>query len=148
MTNWKTILTFTYPHEAHPVKALLDSHHIPTFLKDEMTIQAHNFYSYALGGVKLQVPEDKFEKAYIILKESGFIVDKKERKKDIIEEVKQDKNTNLNICPFCKSENVSKVKHSSQLIYVIYLLLGLFLPIFRKYYRCYDCGGKWKIVKK
>ncbi|MDA3884502.1 MAG: DUF2007 domain-containing protein [Candidatus Delongbacteria bacterium] len=146
MTNWKTILTFTYPHEAHPVKALLDSHDIPTFLKDEMTVQAHNFYSNAVGGVKLQVPDVDFERAYSILKEAGFI--KKEAAKDTIEKVILDDNKDLNKCHFCGSENVSVVRHSSHVVYLFFLLIGLFIPVFSKSFRCYDCGKRWKYAKK
>ncbi|MBN2790253.1 MAG: DUF2007 domain-containing protein [Candidatus Delongbacteria bacterium] len=110
MTNWKTILIFTYPHEAHPVKALLDSHEIPTFLKDEMTIQANNFYSNAVGGVKLQVTEKDFNKAKEILKEVGFIPDKENDNKEKIEQIITKKNTTIYICPFCKSNNISFIQ--------------------------------------
>ena len=145
MTNWKTILVFTYPHEAHPVKALLDSNDIPTFLKDEMTVQAHNFYSNAVGGVKLQVPDVDFEKAYSILKEARFI--NKEALKDTIEKVYYDINTARNKCPFCGSENISLVIKGSIITYLL-LLVSIFLPIFKRFNRCYDCGKKWKFIKK
>ena len=145
MTNWNTILTFTYPHEAHPVKALLDSHNIPTFLKDELTVQAHNFYSNAVGRVKLQVPENEFEKAYALLKEAGFIKEKPDN--NTIEKVSQDENTNLSKCHFCGSENISLATKGSIITYLL-LLVSIFLPIFKRYNQCYDCGKKWKYTKK
>jgi len=65
--NWVTIQTFTYPQEAYIVQGKLESEGIETFLQDEFTTQIFNFYSNAIGGVKLQVPEDCVEEAMKIL---------------------------------------------------------------------------------
>ncbi|NOR46122.1 MAG: hypothetical protein GQ534_11105 [Candidatus Delongbacteria bacterium] len=151
MTNWKTILTFTYPHEAHPVKALLDSHDISTFLRDEMTVQAHNFYSNAVCGVKLQVPEIDFDKAKNLLIKAGFISENKIQDKEKIEKIISDESINQDICPFCKSDNISEGKHSSLFLIIIYFFMALipmFKPMVRSFFRCYDCKKKWKYVKK
>jgi len=40
---------------------------------DENTTQIHNFYSNAIGGIKLQVSEADYDKAYSILHEGGFL---------------------------------------------------------------------------
>ncbi len=68
-----TAITFTFPHEAHLAKAKLESEGVEVFIKDEMTIQVHNFYSNAIGGVKLQVRSDDVDNAHRILVESGYI---------------------------------------------------------------------------
>jgi len=73
MNKWITILTFTYPQEAHILQTKLQSENIEVFIKDELTIQTYNFYSNAIGGVKLQVTENDYERAYKILKELGYI---------------------------------------------------------------------------
>ncbi|HBK33156.1 MAG TPA: hypothetical protein DDZ78_16265, partial [Porphyromonadaceae bacterium] len=57
MERLVTIKTFTYPHEAYILQTKLEDEGIPTFLKDEKTVQVYNFYSNAIGGVKLQVWE-------------------------------------------------------------------------------------------
>ncbi|HBS87120.1 MAG: hypothetical protein A2W91_02790 [Bacteroidetes bacterium GWF2_38_335] len=75
MTSWQTILTFTYPHEAHMAKLLLESEDIETMITDELTVQVDNFYSNAIGGVKLKVMEGDVEKSIILLKEGGYIVE-------------------------------------------------------------------------
>lgn len=68
-----TAITFTFPHDAHLAKAKLESEGVEVFLKDEMTVQVHNFYSNAIGGVKLQVRSADVDTAHHILVESGYI---------------------------------------------------------------------------
>ncbi len=63
MSHLVTIRIFTYPHEAYVIRGRLESEGIQTFLKDEMTVQVHNFYSNAVGGVKLQVLTEDVDKA-------------------------------------------------------------------------------------
>lgn len=76
MSNWTTIISFTYPHEAHLVKAILESEGIKVVMKDELTVQVNNFYSNAIGGVKLMVKDSDYAYAYQVLSESGFIKEK------------------------------------------------------------------------
>lgn len=73
MNKWKIILTFTYPHEAYIAKGKLESEGIPVQIRDELTAQVNNFYSNAIGGVKLLVQEKNYEIALKILVESGQI---------------------------------------------------------------------------
>src|ERR1035437_8117938 len=84
MNNWITILTFTYPHEAHLAKAKLESEGIETIIKDELTAQVNNFYSNAIGGVKLLVQENDSERAFQILKESGYIKEQVESENKLL----------------------------------------------------------------
>jgi len=76
MNNWITIISFTYPHEAHLVKGKLESEGIEVMIKDELTVQVINFYSNAIGGVKLLVKDSDYDKAYQVLIESGYIKEK------------------------------------------------------------------------
>jgi hypothetical protein len=73
MKDWVTILTFTYPHEAYLAKGKLESEGIDVQITDELTVQVYNFYSNAIGGVKLLVRKSDFEKANQILIDSGYI---------------------------------------------------------------------------
>ncbi len=84
MDNWITILTFTYPHEAHLVKGKLESEDISVQIKDELVAQVNNFYSTAIGGVKLQVLEKDFDKAYLILINAGYIKEQKTEQNRIL----------------------------------------------------------------
>ncbi len=71
-----TVLTFTYPHDAYIIKGRLESEGIECFLKDELTVQVDNFYTNALGGVKLQVRESQHAQAMEILIEEGYLKEK------------------------------------------------------------------------
>ncbi len=73
MDNLITVISFTYPHEAHLAKGKLQSEGVEVFIKDEMTAHVNNFYSNAIGGVKLQVRDDDVDTAHRILLESGYI---------------------------------------------------------------------------
>lgn len=67
-----TIATFTLPSELIVVRGRLESEGVECFTKDELTVQVHNFYSNAIGGVKLQVRHEDVELANQILTELGF----------------------------------------------------------------------------
>jgi hypothetical protein len=73
MTDWVTILTFTYAHELVVAQGLLESEGIVTYAKDEYVATVNPFYSNAIGGVKLQVQKSDAAHAISILKEAGFI---------------------------------------------------------------------------
>jgi type III secretory pathway lipoprotein EscJ len=67
-----TILTVSYPHELVVIKGKLESEGIACYTQDELMAQIAPFYSNAIGGVKLQVPEDQVARALEILKEGGY----------------------------------------------------------------------------
>lgn len=73
MEDWITVITFTFPSESYIPRSVLESEGIEVFMKDELTAQVHNFYSNAIGGVKLMVRKDEARRAYEILKGAGFI---------------------------------------------------------------------------
>ncbi len=66
------IATFTYPSDLAVVRAKLEANDIECYVRDEMTVQVHNFLSNAIGGIRLEVSEDNYEDALKILNESGF----------------------------------------------------------------------------
>jgi hypothetical protein len=65
----KTIARYSFPYEAQIARAKLDSEGIPAYIADEHTINMQWFYSDALGGVKLQVPETYAQQALELLSE-------------------------------------------------------------------------------
>lgn len=143
MDNLITILTFTFPQDAYLAKAYLASEGIESFLKDELTVQFHPFYSNAIGGVKLQVRESEFEDGLVVLERGGYLKNK------ICEEIKIelvpfDTTTNKKICPFCTSDNIGKRKELNILTVIVYTVLGVIFPLFRKSYQCFDCDKVWK----
>lgn len=141
MNQLITIKTFTYPHEAYIIRGKLDSEGIETFLKDEMTVQVNNFYSNAVGGVKLQVLEQDVERALEIIGESEKI----DEKIAVIDENQFENDTQ---CPFCHSENIMEKKSPNWLTLLPYLVVGFIFPVYRKTHKCFDCGKEWVVRKK
>ncbi len=146
MGNWRTIISFTYPHEAHMAKTLLEAEGINVIIQDELTAQVNNFYSNAIGGVKLLVNENDFEHGIETLTKGGYInpADIKKKTELIIE----DELTDKRLCPYCKSKNIGKKRDPDILMVVVYFLLGVIFPIFKRTFMCYDCHREWKYVKK
>ncbi|MEM7380858.1 MAG: DUF2007 domain-containing protein [Bacteroidota bacterium] len=72
MKDYQLIATFTYPTELVVVRSLLESNNIDCFVRDELTVQVHNFYSNAIGGIRLEVPADQYERAHQLLLDNGF----------------------------------------------------------------------------
>ena len=63
----RTIYISTVPIDCHIIKGRLESEGINTFIFDEHLVWIYAFYSVAIGGVKLKVPADQFERASQIL---------------------------------------------------------------------------------
>ena len=66
---FKTLKTFDNLIEAYLLKSKLENEGIFCFLKDEYQISLNPLYSQALGGIKLQVRQDDWNDALIILKD-------------------------------------------------------------------------------
>jgi len=141
MENWETIITFTYPQDAHIAQGFLESEGVESILKDELTVQVQNFYSNAIGGVKLQVKSEDIENATSILKNGGYTGIESWKPTETVVVLES---TNKKQCPFCQSENIGKSKKVDYLTIGVYLVLGAFFPIFRLNYSCFDCGKVWK----
>jgi hypothetical protein len=75
MNKFITIATFSYPSEVAIIKGRLESEGIECFIKDELTIQVNNFFSNAIGGIKLQVRENDVTAARAILENAGYAED-------------------------------------------------------------------------
>ena len=76
MKDYVTIASFTYPSDLYVIRSRLEAEGIDTYLKDEWIVNVHNFYSLAVGGIKLQVSEADKEMAIAILKEEGYLKDR------------------------------------------------------------------------
>lgn len=148
MNSWETILTVTYPHEAHVVKGYLESKGIEVKLKDELTAQVYNFYSNAIGGVKIQVKTSDFGPCLKLLQQGGFIQTASNQQSVKVEMVPKDGFMHKKECPFCASTNIAKKRDPNLLAVIVFMLLGILFPIFKSGYQCFDCGKQWKYVKR
>ena len=118
MNNWVTILTFTYPQEAHLIKTKLQSENIEVFIKDELTTQSNNFLSNAIGGVKLQVKEQDFKQAYLLLKKLGYIKEPKQKTNSFF-------NNLTKKIPF-----LNKLSYDKRLVIIlVFLTLAFTIPV-------------------
>lgn len=64
-------------------------------MRDELTIQVHNFYSNAIGGIRLEVPIDKIDEARKLLVASGFESCLIEADQEILETAEEHSNSGL-----------------------------------------------------
>ena len=90
--NYKILAVFEYSTEAHITKSKLDSEGFKTLLMDEKTIDTDPLVSNAIGGVKLLVHKDDFEKAATIYNE--------------IRIYQKDENGNDLFCPNCNATQI------------------------------------------
>lgn len=145
-SNWLVILTFIYPHEAHMAKVYLESEGIETQIRDELTAQVNNFYSTAIGGVKLLVKESDLAIGIELLKKGGYISGPDNHGAKI-EIVSVKKGFEKDVCPFCKSGNISIKRVPNILMVIILFVFMIPFPVFKKSYKCFDCGKEWKYMK-
>lgn len=143
MENLKIITAFTYPHEAHLAKGFLEANGIEVIIKDELTAQVNNFYSNAIGGVKLLVEAADYEQGLQLLREGGYLLDN-ETSKIANSEIITMPMAGEKKCPFCESDNIGRKRKVNILILPLYLLLGFLFPIFKRSYKCFDCEKEWK----
>ena len=133
----KTVASFRDLPLAGLAKSKLDSEGIPCFLANKNLIGINWLYSFALGGIKLQVRESDVENAKKILNHDHS--SELEELEDQFPELGKD-----DLCTKCGSSNLSVV-NTTRKAGALSLLLHLPLIIFRKRYRCLDCGN---IMKK
>ncbi|WCO01483.1 DUF2007 domain-containing protein [Psychroserpens ponticola] len=90
--NYTVLSTFPYSTEAQVTKSKLESEGITVMLLDEKTVDSDPLISQAIGGVKLLVSDNDFEKALLIFNE--------------IRPYEVDENGNSIHCPSCTSNRI------------------------------------------
>jgi len=70
--NFIQVATFTLPAELAVIRGRLEAEGIETQVKDELLVQTHNYYSNAIGGIKLLVRSDQVELTHEILESAGY----------------------------------------------------------------------------
>jgi hypothetical protein len=69
MEEFKTIAIFNYTHEIVVLKHRLDQEEIQYYFENETMSSIAPFYSNALGGIKLKIHPNDFERVQNILDE-------------------------------------------------------------------------------
>jgi len=152
LEKWKTVMSFSFTHEAHMVKGYLESAGIETELRDEMAAHLQEL-AVAVGGVKVLVKESDYEKSIKLLKEGGFLKGAKPEEDVRIETVIMADGLDKKICPFCHSDNISAQKRPNLLAVILSAILGLLytaavFPSYKSTYKCFDCEKEWKYKKQ
>jgi len=124
----KTIATYSFPYEAQIARARLDSEGIPAFVADEQTINMQWLYSNALGGVRLQVPQQFAEQAHGILSE------------DYSETLVEEQGVDSVECSSCGSFDTQPYQKGKRWAFLVFL--GLDFPLYpvKNTFKCTQCG--------
>ncbi|MFH7003099.1 putative signal transducing protein [Flavobacterium bizetiae] len=127
--NFKLVRRFQYSSEAQIFSGKLESEGIEIYLRDNNIVDSNPFWSNAVGGVKLFVKSEDFEKANMILSD--------------ISQFSFDENNKLLKCPNCGAEEVkmvTSIKDLKTLLAFVFLLLFILMPFYSWYrYKCNKC---------
>ena len=133
-STFQKIATFQYSSEAIIFKGKLESEGIEVFMRDNNTVDSNPLYSNAVGGVKLFVKNDDFDKATDIFSN--------------ISQYSLDDNKKLIKCPKCGAEQIDMVTSIKDLKSFLVFLFSIFLvamPFYSKHkYKCDNCKFEFK----
>ena len=133
-SNFKLIGRFQYSAEAIIFKGKLESEGVEVFMRDNYTVDSNPLYSNAVGGVKLYVNNDDFDKATNVFSD--------------ISQYSLDDNKKLRKCPKCGAEQIEMVTSIKDLKSFLAFLFSGFLmtiPFYAKHkYKCDNCKFEFK----
>jgi len=121
---------FTNYIEANILLGRLQEEGINCWLKDENTVTTNPIWTQAVGGIKLMVAQQQFERAKEILAS--------------VKSVREAQNT----CPKCGSQNVELVSTPRKAVNWLTSIAGFFLGDLaigaRKVNHCFNCGTEFE----
>ena len=128
--SFKLIKSYKYSSEAQIFYGKLESEGLEVYLRDVNTVDSNPIWSNAVGGVKLFVRSQDFEKAKKILSE--------------VSQYSLDENNKLIKCSNCGAEEiemVTSIKDLKTFFAFIFSLLFVLMPFYSKYkYKCNKCN--------
>ena len=136
--TFKIVATYIYSSEAIIFKGKLESEGIEAFLRDNFTIDTDPLVSNAVGGVKLYVKSEDFDRAIEIL--------------DSIPKYELTDDGKPIVCPKCGGNQVqqfSVIDDAKSFLSMLIALLFIVLPLYiKRRYRCKTCHFEFKKEKK
>jgi len=131
--NFVTVRAFSMPWQADVARTALETQGIPVSVADANTVGVNWLYSNAIGGVRVQVPEEFAKQAIEILSSQVESID-----------VPAEEEDDTVTCPRCGKHKTTIVRKGRRWAFLSWLLAGfpLFYP--PKMYQCKDCGETWK----
>lgn len=128
-TRWVTVASFSIPTQAHLARLRLENADVDCFLLDENLVSTNWLLSAAIGGIKLQVPEDQAERAREVLGADAIPWDESEA-------------VELAKCRVCGKGEYGPAELSWWVIGVSVLLLGIPLLFLPRRWKCEVCGAE------
>jgi predicted nucleic-acid-binding Zn-ribbon protein len=130
----KILKTYLYAHEAHLDLAKLQDEGIEAYIFDENIVALNPIYGNAVGGIKLHVHDEDFEKALQIINADSS----SELKEAYDEDIEP-----LPKCPKCGSLNIyQKRSWLAGLLFLIWMMIPF--TVRKNSYVCLDCKHVWK----
>lgn len=132
-----TVARYFEPSEAHVVRALLESAGLMATVADEHHVTANYPISTALGGVRVQVPDEHVEAAMALV--AAYASGELQR------ELEEGLGEAPEACPACGSEAViGRVPVRTKLLAVAVFVLGpATFPASESLRTCASCGHRW-----
>jgi hypothetical protein len=142
--RWVTVATFWQPTHAHIARLKLESEDIDCVIIDENLVATDWLYANAVGGIKLQVPEEEAEAARKLLQLAD---------PDFADDVER--------CPECGSQDFVRERFTSSWSFLIAISVGLVLLFIQpliglvvllppllltldSHQHCAGCGHRWR----
>jgi len=122
----RVVARYQKADDAYLAASVLEGSGLSPHIRDGHTIGVDWFYSQAIGGVKLEVPEDEYEEAVELLG---------------LPPVGESTLT----CPRCDSSNV-KVRELSGITALGIALFGFVVPVKARKADCLDCRASLKVI--
>lgn|GEM_PF-102055 len=130
-----TLKTFSSDISAHLFKTRLESEGVECFILDENIVRLNSFYDLAVGGIRLQVRQEDFQRAKDLVEEwdDRPYLDEEDRELE---------------CPKCQSTNVyagfKSFKTAAGWLTLAISLLLVIYPFYTKtVFRCKACGTEF-----
>ncbi|GAB3714126.1 putative signal transducing protein [Flavobacterium koreense] len=120
---------YQYSSEALIYKGKLESEGIQVFIRDNNIVDSNPLYSNAVGGIKLFVKSEDFEKAQLVLSD--------------VSQYSLNENNQLIKCPKCNAEQVemvTSIKDIRSFLAFLFSVLVVYMPFYSKHkYKCQSC---------
>lgn len=120
---------YQYSSEALIFKGKLESEGIEVYIRDNNIVDSNPLYSNAVGGIKLFVKSEDFEKAQLVLSD--------------VSQYSINENNQLIKCPKCNAEQVemvTSIKDIRSFLAFLFSVLVVYMPFYSKHkYKCQSC---------